>query len=70
MISVVVGFQYILKEEFSVLCCTVISKKLILLFVSFSIENVIVGIALLKKKYGKLLIAAQLQSTKTKNGST
>ena len=48
MISVVVGFRYMLKEKFSVFLCTVIPKKLILLFDSFSIENVIVGIALLK----------------------
>ena len=47
MISVVVGFRYMLKEKFSVSLCTVISKKLILLSDSFSIENAIVGIALL-----------------------
>ena len=38
-----------LNEKFSILLCNVMSKKLVLLSKSFSMENVIVGIALLKK---------------------
>ena len=49
MVSVMVGFRYVLKEKFSTLLCIMISKQLILLSNSFSMENVITGIALLKK---------------------
>ena len=43
MVSVVVGFRYMLKVKLSVFLYTVMCKNLILLSICFSIENVIVG---------------------------
>lgn len=48
MVSVMVGFQYMLTEKFSVFF-TMTSKKLIVLSTSFSIVNLIVVVRLLKE---------------------
>jgi hypothetical protein len=48
VVSVVVGFLYMFKDKFLVYFCIVISRKLILLSISFYMVNFIVGIKLLK----------------------
>lgn len=61
MISVVVGFQYTLKEKFPTFLCIVISRKLMLLSTSFSMVNVIVGNALLKlSRSSSILVVVSL----------
>jgi hypothetical protein len=65
IVSVVVGFLYMLKERFSVSLSIAISRKLILLSIPFSMVHFIIGIKLLKLlNYSPILVEVLLYMTR------